>query len=67
MSSGTIGLVLRKRLATISVTQANASMLLDALTGGLPPIEDNACIELVWQAFNTSAVVVTGSLDLIQG
>lgn len=67
MSSGTIGLVLRKRLASLPITLPNTAWAIDALTGGLPQIEDNACIELVWQAFNTSAMATYGTLDLIQG
>jgi hypothetical protein len=67
MSSGTIGLVLRRRLATLVLANSNVGATIDAIQGGLETVEDDACLELLWQG-NTAAVGnLWGALDLIQG
>lgn len=66
MTSGTYGLVLRRRIAAIPVQIANSGFVLDPLSGGLPTIPDDACLELLYVAASTSATVVHGGLSLVQ-
>jgi hypothetical protein len=67
MSSGTIGLVLRRKIASVSVGTGNNGQILDAILSGLPTIPDDACLELVWQATSTTATAIQGQLSLVQG
>jgi hypothetical protein len=67
MSSGTIGLVLRRKIASVSVGTGNNGQILDAILAGLPTIPDDACLELVWQATSTTATAIQGQLSLVQG
>lgn len=67
MTSGTFGLVLRRRIATIVIPTSNSGASLDALTGGLPDIPNDACLELLHVPSSTSAATLFGSLSLIQG
>jgi hypothetical protein len=67
MSSGTIGLVLRRKIAAITATQANMGFALDFVDLGGPQVYDDACIELLWQASSTTATTIIGGLSLAQG
>jgi hypothetical protein len=67
MSSGTIGLVLRRQVATAGFPFANAAISLDAIRLGLPRVYDDACLELVWLASSTTSNTVAGALKLAQG
>ncbi len=67
MTSGTFGLVLRRRIATLAVTTSNTGAALDPLSGGLPTIPDDACLELLYLGSGTSAVTMQGALSLAQG
>jgi hypothetical protein len=66
MTSGTIGLVLRRKIAQVALP-FNELRTLDAVALGLPRVYDNAALELLVQS--SSAVVNTffGSLHLVQG
>jgi hypothetical protein len=67
LTSGTYGLVLRRRLAQIMIPATGSGTILDALTGGLPEIPNDACLELVLNLGSTSAGTVHGGFTLIQG
>lgn len=66
MTSGTFGLVIRRRLAAVITTASNSGALVDPLTGGLPTIPDNACLEFVYQG-GTVTNVAYGGFTLAQG
>jgi hypothetical protein len=68
MTSGTFGLVLRRRLATIPMVVAGDGAFLDAISGlGLPRVPDDAAFEFVWLAGSVSATTVFASIQLAQG
>lgn len=67
MTSGTFGIVIRRRLATLVLTVSNIGVMLDPLSGGLPIIPDDACLELLWLCTSASAVNLQGNLQLAQG
>lgn len=66
MTSGTMGLVLRRRIAAASVALASTGVTLDAIRAGLPRINDSACLELMWQGA-ASATVIDGHVQIYQG
>lgn len=67
MTSGTIGLVLRRRLAMVQVSPGGVGGVLDALEAALLTVPDDACLELVWVGLSVSAINLFGSIDLAQG
>lgn len=67
LTSGTYGLVLRRRVATIPIPVSNTGALLDPLSGGLPTIPDDACLELLWFPTGTTATTLQAALALAQG
>ena len=67
MTSGTFGLVLRRPIAVIPVTQTNIATVQDWATVGLPVIPDNAALEALWIAQSTTALALQAQLTLVQG
>lgn len=67
MTSGTYGLVLRRRLASFILTQGNVGNMLDPLGVGLVEIPDDACLELCVLTGGTSAQTLTGQFSIVQG
>lgn len=66
-TSGTIGLVLRRKIAGIAIT-ANAGFLaMDGIALDLPQVPDSACLELLWQASSSTNLNLFGDIELIQG
>jgi len=67
LTSGTFSLILRRRIAALALPNSNYGGMLDPLSGGLPSIPNDACLELM--VFNGSAVAAFayGGLSLIQG
>lgn len=67
-TSGTLGLVLRRWIATTQYGVGNTGSSPDLISGlGLPRIYDDACLELLWLATATTSNTVTGNLALAQG
>lgn len=66
-TSGTFGLILRKRLGQISVTGTGIGDGLDFVATGAPIIPDDACIEFIWGAISTTAVIMHASYGITQG
>jgi hypothetical protein len=67
MTSGTYGLVLRRKLMTLSLAVPNQGVFVDTLSGGMPEIPDDACLELVVNASNNVAQTTYGAFSLAQG
>lgn len=67
MTSGTIGLVLRRLHAVLPIGYTNVGAAIDAFGAGLPRIYDSACLELVWLAQTASSTTIGGQLALVQG
>lgn len=66
MTSGTIGLVLRRKVAQVTLP-FNELRTLDALALGLPRVYDNAALELLIQCSSATTATFFGSLHLVQG
>lgn len=66
MTSGTFSIVLRRKLAVITIPSSGTAALTDAILSGMPRIYDDAALELVWHA-GSSSMTTTGSLSLMQG
>lgn len=66
-TSGTLGLIIRRLVAPLVFTIANAGAALDPIGGGLPRVYDDACLELIWYASATTAVQTGGAVQLAQG
>lgn len=66
-TSGTIGLVIRRKIGAIPITAADGGIVLDAIQNGLPAIPDDACMELVMMIGNSGAQWLLGSVVLAQG
>lgn len=67
MTSGTFGLVIRRRLATIPIGVSNTGDVFDFAKVGNRQISDDTCLEFVWLANAASATQLLGSLTLAQG
>jgi hypothetical protein len=65
--SGTFGLILRRFVSSLAIPIANTGAYADPITGGLPRVYDDACLELVWMAGSTSSQTIGGQLALAQG
>ncbi len=63
-TSGSWGITLRKRIAEIPVNVASVSTLLD-WSQCLNKIPADACLEFIYQAVNTTATTLTGSVTVI--
>lgn len=63
-TSGSWGITLRKLIAEIPVNVASVATLLD-WSQCLAPIAADACLEFVYQAVNTTATTLIGSINII--
>lgn len=61
-TSGTMHLVLFRVLAQVEVTAANIGNAIDALTGGLPRIYNDSCLQFVWFPSATTATNFIGQV-----
>ena len=66
-TAGNFGLVLLKRKAEMPITSANIGTVLDAVSLGLPPIENNACLSFMLQCTGTASGVIMGTAVIIAG
>lgn len=66
-TSGSFSLVLFRKLLAISCPLANVAGVIDALTGGLPRVFDNSCLEPIWFPSTTTAVNLLGGYQETQG
>lgn len=66
-TSGTMHLVLFRRLAALPVSAANVAAAIDALTSGMPRVFDNACLELLWLPVGTGTGTIHGQYVETQG
>lgn len=65
-TSGTIGLVIRRHVATMKVVPDLESYI-DAVSLGMPRVYDNACLETIYRTHQNQTPNLTGSITLIQG
>lgn len=66
-TSGTLGLIIRRFIAMLSMNTSTTGASLDPITGGLPRVYDDASLELIWIATATTSMNVGGTLALAQG
>lgn len=66
MSSGSISLVLRRKIAQVMCSAAGVAGIIDAISSGMPRIYDDACLELIWHCATTT-LVLTGEISIMQG
>jgi hypothetical protein len=66
-SSGTIGAVLRRRIATIPFGGGTEPIQLGPVSVGLPQIQDDACLEFLMFQNGSGSIIVHGTIHLIQG
>ncbi len=64
--SGTIGLVLRRHIATISVNSEGRQVHANYLTLGMPTIPNDACIEMLIETTSASTQTFLGELRIIE-
>ena len=67
LTSGTVGLVLRRKVAQVPIPAAGTKAIYDAIALGLPRVYDNACLEFVLHLSGTTTNYPVGSLNLING
>jgi len=67
LTSGTFGLGLRRRIATIPTTMGSSIAQLDFTQLGLPAIPNSAHLELIYVPASTLAPTLVGDLTLVQG
>ena len=67
LTSGTVGLVLRRKLAMLHVAPSAVPVALDAIGLGLPRIYDSACLEFLVMSPTAGVTTVYGSLGIVQG
>lgn len=65
--SGTFGLVLRRKIVSFIAPVGNAGAQTDAFALGLPPVPDDACIELLLHGALNTNIGAVGNFTLIQG
>lgn len=66
-TSGTMHLVLFRLIAAVEVSTANVGNAIDALTGGMPQVFDDSCLQMLWFPNGTTAVTLTGQYTETQG
>lgn len=66
-TSGTIGLVLRRRLASMVVPNPGRQVVLDAVALGLPRVYDDAYLEVLLHAGSTSTAIGPFTFNIVQG
>lgn len=64
-TSGSFGLTLLKRLATIPLPIAGVGNVLDWAALGLPGILNDACLMFIFQATSTTAATILGNTEII--
>jgi len=64
-TSGSFGMTILKRIATIEFTTANVGRVLDWAQLGLPDIPNDACLAFMFQANAATATVMQGQLRII--
>jgi len=67
LGSGTIGLVLRRKIVTLIAPVSNNVAMADGFALGLPLVNDDACIELIAHIAANSTLNGVGNFTLIQG
>jgi hypothetical protein len=66
-TSGTFGLAIKRRLATIQANVTNGGSYADAFALGMPRVYDNACLEVMFLSNASAAMTISGDLTLAQG
>ena len=66
-TSGSMSLVLFRRIAALPCTLANVGAALNFLTGGAQRVFDGACLEPIWFPSSTTAVNLFGGYTETQG
>ena len=66
-AAGNCGVTLMERIATIPLTTANVSSVLDFASLGLPAILNNTAINLIHQGTTTSSGIILGNMIFIEG
>lgn len=64
-TSGSFGITLLKRIATIPINSAAVATVLDWAALGLPGILNDACLMLMFQASGTTAATILGNTEII--
>lgn len=64
-TSGSFGITIMKRLAQVSVGIVGGGVVADWAALGLPTIPADACLQLIYQANNTTACNAMGSISII--
>jgi hypothetical protein len=67
MTSGTFGLVLRRRITSIACAFADVAEAADAFRLGLPEIPTNACLEILYFSSSTGSTSIYSDLTFAQG
>jgi hypothetical protein len=67
MTSGTHGLVMRRRIASLGIGGGGGGGMFDPVAGGLPRIYDDACIEMMGTFITAGATTVFGEFAILQG
>lgn len=66
-TSGSFGITLLKRLIDVPLSIAGVAQIQDWAQAGLAKVPNDACLQLMWLATGTTAPVLIGSIDLIDG
>lgn len=66
-TSGSFGLVLRKRLTQVVISSINTGDSLDPFELGMLEVPDDACLEFIWFSSATTANTITYEYGLVQG
>lgn len=64
-TSGSFGLTLLKRIATIPIPVAGVANAIDWASLGLAGIHNDACLMMIWQAGATTSAIITGTAEII--
>ena len=68
LTSGTVGLVLRRRLASIGIPAANQRYTLSAIEAGMAGIPNSACLEFLYTVqVSLTGPPLCGEMSIIQG
>lgn len=66
-SSGTIGLVLRRRIKEVAISPASGASVAGPVKNGLPEIYPGTCFEFLWSTHNGNLAVLLGEIGLVEG
>lgn len=67
LTAGNFGVVITRQLIDIPIPTANGAVMLDAISCGLPKVENNACLSWAVLASMTTTGPIFGQLTLIEG